>query len=308
MEDKNRKRTTLILLALLALLIGLLIPFTWRTFKAVKAALIQESSMAGLTSATASGLASGSSMHGGWVPSSTPIPQKTATSTATIPPSPTSTPASTATVQVFPSETPEYTATLSPSPIANVLDTATLPPSPTATVSDTATLPPSPTATVPDTATLLSSPTATEFTNVTETAQVNATSLPSVTETATPTVTAARPTNMPFGGTGTAEVPGTSAQTAIPPVASSPTQPAIVNATQQPCLPCTATAQVSSAPTIVLNATQGAPTSTPNKAPTVGPGGNPSHYATAGLVFGLIAIAAFILYFSGTIVTKRRPE
>jgi len=39
--------------------------------------------------------------------------------------------------------------------------------------------------------------------------------------------------------------------------------------------------------------------------PTVGPEGNPSDYATAGLVFGLIAIAAFVLYFSGALVTKR---
>lgn len=308
MEDKKRKRTTLILLALLALLIGLLIPFTWRSFKAVKAALVQENSLVGLTSTTATGSFSGSSMHGGWVPSSTPIPQKTATSTATFPPSPTSTTAKTATVQVLPSNTPENTATLSPSPIANVMDTATLAPTLTATVPDTATLPPSSTLTIPVNVTETAQTNGTTVPAVTETAQVIATSVPEVTKTATPTGTAPRPTNMPFGGTGTAEAPGTSAQTAIPPVVSSPTQPAIENATQQPCLPCTATAQVSSAPTIVLNATQGSPTSTPNKAPTVGPGGNPSHYATAGLVFGLIAIAAFILYFSGTIVTKRRPE
>jgi hypothetical protein len=40
----------------------------------------------------------------------------------------------------------------------------------------------------------------------------------------------------------------------------------------------------------------------------VGPGGNPGNYSTLGFVFGLIALAAFFLYFSGLIVSKRDPE
>ena len=173
MEDKKRKRTTLILLALLALLIGLLIPLTWRSFMAVKASITGDSSLANKASATEVEEFSGSSMKGGYLPSSTPTTRRTSTSTATLPPSPTAT------------------------------STATIPPSPT--VTHTSTQPP----------------------KLTET--------PMLTETSTPTTT-------------------------------------------------------------------------PSSPPTVGPGGDPREYSTAGLVFGLIAIAAFVLYFSGAVVTRRKSD
>src|SRR5690606_5740357 len=111
-KNKKRKRNTLILLALLALLIGLLIPFTWRSFKAVKASLRQENSLVSATSAIDSNVSSGSVMHGGWVPSSTPLPLKTSTSTATILPSPTATQLKGETEQPSPTETSSRTATV----------------------------------------------------------------------------------------------------------------------------------------------------------------------------------------------------
>lgn len=188
MEEKKRKRTTLLLLALLALLLGLLIPLTWRSFKAVKASIIQENSLANKASATDSGSFSGSSMHGGYIPSSTPTTRRTSTSTATYPPKQT--------------------------------DTATA------------------------TATQTSTPTAT------------------ATQTNTPTATATQ-TNTP-----------------------------------------TATATQTNTPTATATQTN-TPTSTPSSPPTVGPGGNPGDYSTAGFAFGLIAIAAFFLYFSKVIPRKR---
>ena len=191
MEDKKRKRTTLILLALLALLIGLLIPFTWRSFKAVKASLVQESSLASKASETNPKTISGGSLHGGWIPSSTPTNRPTATSTATAPPLPTSTATHSTSSPQAPASTATYTATL--------------------------------------------------------------TLLPEATST------------------------------------SSASPQTVVSTASQPLLE----AETPSVQAPVI-------------APTVGPAGNPRDYSTLGITFGLIAVAAFFLYFSGTVMSKRK--
>lgn len=231
MEDK-KKRKTLILLALLALLIGLLIPFTWRSFRTVKASLQQGSSMESLLSKTDSDTFSGNVMHGGWIPSSTPTNRPTA---------------------IF---------------------TATIPPSPTATVTNTATYP----------------------TKVTETIQATSTSTLEVTKTISPTLVTTTPTIVPFEGTETPEVTET----------GMPTSTLTVTLTFTPTQ--TATAPVPPTTTVVPNVTDLPPTPPPSLPPTVGPGGNPTVYSTAGLVFGIIAVAAFFLYFSGVIVTRRNQN
>jgi len=245
MEDK-KKRKTLILLALLALLIGLLIPFTWRSFRTVKASLQQGSSMESLLSKTDSDTISGNVMHGGWIPSSTPTNRPTATFTATIPPSPT----------------------------ATVTNTATIPPSPTSTVTNTATYP----------------------NKVTETIQATSTSTWEVTKTISPTLVTTTRTIVPLGGTETPEIYET----------GMPTSTLTVTLTFTPAQ--TATAPVPPTTTVVPNVTELPPTSPPSLPPTVGPGGNPTVYSTAGLVFGIIAVAAFFVYFSGVIITRRNQN
>jgi hypothetical protein len=119
------------------------------------------------------------------------------------------------------------------------------------------------------------------------------TGTPDATETSTPTTTPTIPPSPSPTNTATA--------TASP----SPTQTATSTGTPQPCLLCTATAQIILMATTAPTETEVPPTSVPSLPPTVGPGGNPRDYATAGFVFGLIAIAAFIMYFSGAIVSKR---
>jgi len=259
MEDK-KKRKTLILLALLALLIGLLIPFTWRSFRTVKASLQQGSSMESLLSKTDSDTISGDVMHGGWIPSSTPTKRPTTTFTATIPPSPTSTATS----------------------------TATIPPSPTATVTNTATIPPSPTSTVTNTVTYPN--------KVTETIQATSTSTWEVTKTISPTLVTTTRTIVPLGGTETPEIYET----------GMPTSTLTVTLTFTPAQ--TATAPVPPTTTVVPNVTELPPTPPPSLPPTVGPGGNPTVYSTVGLVFGIIAVAAFFVYFSGVIITRRNQN
>jgi len=154
------------------------------------------------------------------------------------------------------------------------------------------------------------------------------------TKTVTPFLTSTPPTIVPFGGTGTPEATETSMPTStlivIPPVtpthtatstpfpspthtttataSPSPTQTATATASPPPCLPCTATAQVSPTTTIVPNDTEVPPTSPPSLPPTVGPGGNPGSYSTLGFLFGLIAVTAFFLYFSGAIITRHDPN
>lgn len=245
MEDK-KKRKTLILLALLALLIGLLIPFTWRSFRTVKASLQQGSSMESLLTKTDSDTISDDVMHGGWIPSSTPTKRPTTTFTATIPPSST----------------------------ATVTNTATIPPSPTSTVTNTATYP----------------------TKVTETIQATFTSTWEVTKTISPTLVTTTRTIVPLGGTETPEIYET----------GMPTSTLTVTLTFTPAQ--TATAPVPPTTTVVPNVTELPPTPPPSLPPTVGPGGNPTVYSTAGLVFGIIAVAAFFLYFSGVIVTRRNQN
>jgi len=253
-KNKKRKQNALILLALLALLIGLLIPFTWRSFNAVKASLLQESTLSTTNSDSISGIL----MHGGWVPSSTPTNRPTATFTATVPPSAIS------------------TVTKTPPILLNL----------TSTVIKTATIP------------------------LTSTLTKTATYPPKLTETTNPTQTATSRTIVPLGETGTPESTEISTPTFTPTVTFTPTSThtATASASPPPCLPCTATAQVTLTATTAPTATEVPPTITPYFPPTVGPGGNPGNYSTLGFVFGLIALAAFFLYFSGLIVSKRDPE
>ena len=256
MEDKKRKRTTLILLALLALLIGLLIPFTWRSFKAVKASLVQENSLASKASETNPKTISGGSLHGGWIPSSTPTNRPTATSTATAPPLPTSTATHSTSSPQAPASTATYTATLTLLPEATSTSTASMAASPT----------------------------------ITKTTQVILTSTQEVAKTESPTATPGNPTMVLVGSPEIAVTPQASGSTSTPTVTVTPPPPqTVVSTASQPIL---------EAETPSIQA--------PVMAPTVGPAGNPRDYSTLGIAFGLIAVAAFFLYFSGTVMSKRK--
>ena len=256
MEDKKRKRTTLILLALLALLIGLLIPFTWRSFKAVKASLVQENSLASKASETNPKTISGGSLHGGWIPSSTPTNRPTATSTATAPPLPTSTATHSTSSPQAPASTATYTATLTLLPEATSTSAASMAASPT----------------------------------ITKTTQVILTSTQEVAKTESPTATPSNPTIALVGSPEIATTPQASGSTSTPTVTVTPPPPqTIVSTASQPLLE----AETPSVQAPVI-------------APTVGPAGNPRDYSTLGIAFGLIAVAAFFLYFSGTVISKRK--
>ena len=256
MEDKKRKRTTLILLALLALLIGLLIPFTWRSFKAVKASLVQENSLASKASETNPKTISGGSLHGGWIPSSTPTNRPTATSTATVPPLPTSTATHSTSSPQAPASTATYTATLTLLPEATSTSTASMAASPT----------------------------------ITKTTQVILTSTQEVAKTESPTATPSNPTMALVGSPEIAATPQASGSTSTPTVTVTPPPPqTVVSTASQPLLE----AETPSVQAPVI-------------APTVGPAGNPRDYSTLGITFGLIAVAAFFLYFSGTVMSKRK--
>ena len=256
MEDKKRKRTTLILLALLALLIGLLIPFTWRSFKAVKASLVQENSLASKASETNPKTISGGSLHGGWIPSSTPTNRPTATSTATVPPLPTSTATHSTSSPQAPASTATYTATLTLLPEATSTSTASMAASPT----------------------------------ITKTTQVILTSTQEVAKTESPTATPSNPTMALVGSPEIATTPQASGSTSTPTVTVTPPPPqTVVSTASQPLLE----AETPSVQAPVI-------------APTVGPAGNPRDYSTLGIAFGLIAVAAFFLYFSGTVISKRK--
>jgi len=256
MEDKKRKRTTLILLALLALLIGLLIPFTWRSFKAVKASLVQENSLASKASETNPKTISGGSLHGGWIPSSTPTYRPTATSTATVPPLPTSTATHSTSSPQAPASTATYTATLTLLPEATSTSTASMAASPT----------------------------------ITKTTQVILTSTQEVAKTESPTATPSNPTMALVGSPEIAATPQASGSTSTPTVTVTPPPPqTVVSTASQPLLE----AETPSVQAPVI-------------APTVGPAGNPRDYSTLGIAFGLIAVAAFFLYFSGTVMSKRK--
>lgn len=256
MEDKKRKRTTLILLALLALLIGLLIPFTWRSFKAVKASLVQENSLASKASETNPKTISGGSLHGGWIPSSTPTNRPTATSTATVPPLPTSTATHSTSSPQAPASTATYTATLTLLPEATSTSTASMAASPT----------------------------------ITKTTQVILTSTQEVAKTESPTATPSNPTMALVGSPEIATTPQASGSTSTPTVTVTPPPPqTVVSTASQPLLE----AETPSVQAPVI-------------APTVGPAGNPRDYSTLGITFGLIAVAAFFLYFSGTVISKRK--
>ena len=256
MEDKKRKRTTLILLALLALLIGLLIPFTWRSFKAVKASLVQENSLASKASETNPKTISGGSLHGGWIPSSTPTNRPTATSAATAPPLPTSTATHSTSSPQAPASTATYTATLTLLPEATSTSTASMAASPT----------------------------------ITKTTQVILTSTQEVAKTESPTATPSNPTMALVGSPEIAATPQASGSTSTPTVTVTPPPPqTVVSTASQPLLE----AETPSVQAPVI-------------APTVGPAGNPRDYSTLGIAFGLIAVAAFFLYFSGTVMSKRK--
>ena len=256
MEDKKRKRTTLILLALLALLIGLLIPFTWRSFKAVKASLVQENSLASKASETNPKTISGGSLHGGWIPSSTPTNRPTATSTATVPPLPTSTATHSTSSPQAPASTATYTATLTLLPEATSTSAASMAASPT----------------------------------ITKTTQVILTSTQEVAKTESPTATPSNPTMALVGSPEIATTPQASGSTSTPTVTVTPPPPqTVVSTASQPLLE----AETPSVQAPVI-------------APTVGPAGNPRDYSTLGITFGLIAVAAFFLYFSGTVISKRK--
>ena len=98
MESK-KNRSTILLLALLVLIILLLIPFAWRSFRAVKASLRHE--FPSIVSSPENELISGSIMHGGWIPSNTPT-NRPPVATTVIPPTATATLPPTATPSLPP--------------------------------------------------------------------------------------------------------------------------------------------------------------------------------------------------------------
>jgi len=105
------------------------------------------------------------------------------------------------------------------------------------------------------------------------------------------------PTIVPFGGTGTPDATETSMPTF--------TQTATATASPPPTQTAIATISIQQTSTNAPTATKVPATSPPSMPPTVGPGGNPGNYSTLGFIFGLIAVKAFFLYFSGAIATKR---
>ena len=110
--------------------------------------------------------------------------------------------------------------------------------------------------------------------------------------------------NVLHGGGGSTNTPTNSpAATNTATVPPSPTATATNTATVPPSP--TATAEVTQTPTVVPTATEVPTTPAPSLPPTVGPGGSPGDYSTAGIIFGLIGIAALLLYYSGTIIAKR---
>ncbi len=118
MESK-KNRSTILLLALLVLIILLLIPFTWRSFKAVKASLQNESPSI-ITSSPENKSIFGSLMRGGWIPTSTATSCPVATTilppttTATLPPTTTATLPPTAIATLPPTVTPSLPPTVGP--------------------------------------------------------------------------------------------------------------------------------------------------------------------------------------------------
>ena len=110
MESK-KNRSTILLLALLVLIILLLIPFAWRSFRAVKASLRHE--FPSIVSSPENELISGSIMHGGWIPSNTPT-NRPPVATTVIPPTATATLTPTATATLPPTATPSLPPIVGP--------------------------------------------------------------------------------------------------------------------------------------------------------------------------------------------------
>ncbi len=118
---QKKKKKWLIPIALLALMIGLLIPFTWQSLKSVKASLSQEKFISDADPTSTPIVV----MHGGYIPSPTPTnrPTRTPTKTATLPPTATHT--LTPSPTVTPTETPPPKQTASPT--ATVVPTTPAP-------------------------------------------------------------------------------------------------------------------------------------------------------------------------------------
>jgi hypothetical protein len=129
---------------------------------------------------------------------------------------------------------------------------------------------------------------------------------PAVTEIVQPSRTITSTNNVPLGGSATPAFTQSSTQTLTPSSTFTPTP----TQTVPPTSTQTATPTDFPPPTKTEAATETElpPTSAPSLPPTVGPGGNPNDYSRLGLVFVLIALAAFSLYLSGVLITKRDPE
>ncbi len=133
---------------------------------------------------------------------------------------------------------------------------------------------PSPTPTRPPTKTETPTPTKTE------------TTVPTKAETTSPTKTE---TTIP-----------TKTETPIPTETRTPKVTIMGGETETP------TSTVTESPTSTATAS---PTSTvtrtPSQPPTVGPGGDPDNYVSAGMVFGLIGLVCFCLYFWNLVQTRK---
>ena len=125
---------------------------------------------------------------------------------------------------------------------------------------------------------------------ITKTTQVILTSTQEVAKTESPTATPSNPTMALVGSPEIAATPQASGSTSTPTVTVTlPPPQTVVSTASQPLLE----AETPSVQAPVI-------------APTVGPAGNPRDYSTLGIAFGLIAVAAFFLYFSGTVMSKRK--
>jgi carbohydrate-binding DOMON domain-containing protein len=129
---------------------------------------------------------------------------------------------------------------------------------------------------------------------------------PAVTEIVQPSRTITSTNDVPLGGSVTPAFTQSSTQTftATSTFTLTPTQTLPPTSTQT----ATPTDTVPPTETATATETELPPTSAPSLPPTVGPTENPKDYFRLGLVFVLIALAAFSLYFSGVLITKRDPE
>lgn len=117
---------------------------------------------------------------------------------------------------------------------------------------------------------------------------------PTPTRPPTRTATATQPPKQTETSTPTNTATNTPTQT----LTNTPTQTPTNTPTQTPTNTATPTSTATASPTATV-------TRTPSTPPTVGPGGNPKNYVSAGMAFGLIGLVCFGLYFWNLVQVRR---